>query len=507
MKKISFFLTALIFLGSCREDTLEFQSYGRLIGEVLDADSLVPITGVSITTNPETELVATDELGEFLIDSLLEGSYSIRGRLAGYEDAIISVQLQGDRTNSVTLLMSKDLSLNNPPSIPLVVQPADGAQGVDPNLTLAWTSSDANGDSLTYDVYLFPSDTSAGIPLALELADTFLNVEGMKFNQKYYWQVIAKDGVNPPTYGEVWSFGIREFPRDEYRYAFVRSVNGTLTIFGGTESLGATGEELSFQLTNGAKSYWRPRLRPILRDKMAALSVVGSDVHIFVLERDGANPRQVTPQHMPLRSKDASLASYCWSPTGDQLMYMNFGQLYRVNIDGSGLDLVAEADDGYLFTGVDWTARNNTIIATAERPGTFQSKLYKFRIGIDSVPEAILETELNGQIRHPVFAPDGKRIAFTYNDSGDFTANGLPNNTVIRVYNIETMSGHNVQLGKRAGTNDLQPKFTNGGAKILFVSKPVDNIGPSEVWIMDMTPTSQNNRTLLFNNADMPDWN
>ena len=34
------------------EDTIDIKSYGRLIGEVLDANSLLPLAGVSITTNP-----------------------------------------------------------------------------------------------------------------------------------------------------------------------------------------------------------------------------------------------------------------------------------------------------------------------------------------------------------------------------------------------------------------------------------------------------------------------
>ena len=303
MKKISIVLAALILLGSCREDTIEIRTYGRLTGEVLDAESLLPIAGASVTTNPESDLDITNELGEFLIDSLLEGSYSIRARSTGYDDGIISVQVEGDRITSVTLLLSRGNQENNPPSLPTVLAPDNGAQNIVPNLTLAWAASDVDGDSLSYDVYLFPSDTSSAIPLALGSRDTFLELSNLGFNRRYYWQVAVNDGVNAPVYGEVWSFSVQEYPIDEYRFAFVRPVNGNLTLFAGKAPDGATVEELSFQLTDGSRSYWRPRLRPLLRNEMAALHLVGAETHISIMNRDGSNPQRVTT-NVPIRSKD-----------------------------------------------------------------------------------------------------------------------------------------------------------------------------------------------------------
>lgn len=498
-------MAALLFLGSCREDTISIDSYGRLIGEVLDSETLAPIPGANITTNPETNLEVTDEFGEFVIDSLLEGSYSIRGRVSGYEDGIISVQVQGDRITSVKLLLSKSLDLNSPPSVPTVVQPANGERGLDPGVTLAWAGTDPDGDSLTYDVYLFTSDTSTAIPLALETTDTFLQIHNMDFGRLYYWQVVADDGVNPPVFGEVWSFSVREYPKDEFRYVFVRPVDGNFALFGGKAPLDPMDEELAFQLTGGNRPFWRPRLRPILRDEMAALHLVGTEIHIYTMNRDGSEPMQVT-NNVPLRSKDENLASYCWSPTGDQLLYMNFGRLYKINKDGSGLTLIAEADDGFLFTGVDWTSlNNNTIVATAERPDSYRSKLYLFQM--DSVPATRLETVLDGQIRSPVFAPSGKLIAFSFNSANDFAADGRPLNSQILVYNTDTGSLINLSFAKTPGTIDVQPRFTNGGAKVLFVNKASDNIGPSRVLQMDVLTTQNQTRTLLFNNADMPDWN
>ncbi len=506
MKKLIYLFALVISLGSCREDTIDLQTYGRLIGEVLDAETLVPVPGVSITTNPESDLAITDEFGEFVIDSLLEGSYSIRGRVAGYDDGILSVQVEGDRINSIKLLMAKSVDDNSPPSRPNVIQPATGAQGVSPGLTFSWSSADMDGDSLLYDVFLFTSDTSTAIPLARETPDTFLQIENLGFGRQYFWQVVVDDGVNPAVFGEVWSFSVQEYPKDEYRFTFVRPAGGNLVLFGGREPMDVNDEELSFQLTNANRSYWRPRLRPVLRDQMAALRLIDNEPHIFVMERDGSHPQRVTSA-VPLRSKDENIASYCWSPTGDQLLYMNFGRLYRINKDGSGLSLIAEADDGYFFTGVDWTPLdNNTIVATAERPDSYHSKLYIFQM--DSVPATRPETELDGLIRSPVFDPTGKRIAFSFNSANSLSADGRPLDSQIWIFNRQTGGITNYSFEKEPGTNDSQPRFTNGGTKILFVNKASDNIGPSRVMLMDVQTNSQNQtRVLLFDNADMPDWN
>lgn len=503
MRKTFIFILGLAFLSSCQENTIELKFYGQLMGEVLESGTLAPIPGVTLTTNPETDFIVSDEFGEFVVDSLLEGTYSVRARKEGYTDGVISVQIDGERITSVKILMSKNTEANSPPALPGVPLPANGAGGQEPELTLSWSGSDPDGDTLSYDVYLFSSDTSMAIPIALATTDTFVTVSSMGFSKMYYWQVVANDNINPPVYGEVWSFSIRDFPSNDYRYTFVRPVNSTFTLFAGNEPL--EDAERSYQLTDGMKAYWRPKLRPQLRDDMAALYLKGAEVHIALMGRDGENPRQVTAA-IPLRSKSEIDASYCWSPNGDKLLYMNFGNLYQINPDGSGLAYVASADPGYLFTAVDWTLYdNNTIVAAAERPDSRQSRLYLFRMGEPAV--SILDSTLLGQIRHPTFSPSGKMIAFSFNSNSNFSADGQPLNSQILAYNTETGALINLSFNKEPGTNDMQPRFTQGGAKILFVNRDTDNIDPPLVMVMDVLTTSNQRRTLLFSNADMPDWN
>ena len=57
--------------------------------------------------------------------------------------------------------------------------------------------------------------------------------------------------------------------------------------------------------------------------------------------------------------------------------------------------------------------------------------------------------------------------------------------------------------GKEAGTNDLDPRFSPDGAKIIFVNTNNDGISPRTIMTMNI---DGRDRTVLFEGAEMPDW-
>ena len=85
----------------------------------------------------------------------------------------------------------------------------------------------------------------------------------------------------------------------------------------------------------------------------------------------------------------------------------------------------------------------------------------------------------------------------------------MPLDTRIHTYVIGTngLDLKDLSARKQAGTNDVQPRFIEGGAKILFANKPVDNIGPFKIQTVDVSQAQDLTPTILFENADMPDWN
>ncbi|MBD3392212.1 MAG: hypothetical protein GF418_09095, partial [Chitinivibrionales bacterium] len=73
-----------------------------------------------------------------------------------------------------------------------LVGPANGVLWYDSVITLSWSGSDANGDGLTYTVYV---DTTPDFSAeAGELTDTFYTDTPLVMNRNYYWKVVASDG-------------------------------------------------------------------------------------------------------------------------------------------------------------------------------------------------------------------------------------------------------------------------------------------------------------------------
>jgi len=93
---------------------------------------------------------------------------------------------------------------NTPPTKPSVLSPANGENGVSVTQKLSWTSSDADGDSLKYDVYFGTSATPTLVSSNQE--DATYAPTKMSYNTTYYWKVIAIDGKGGITEGDVWSF-------------------------------------------------------------------------------------------------------------------------------------------------------------------------------------------------------------------------------------------------------------------------------------------------------------
>ncbi len=95
---------------------------------------------------------------------------------------------------------------NHPPSPPSAPSPADGATEQPTDISLSWTGSDPNGDSLSYDVYL---EAGAGPPSQLvctEVTDPACAPGPLSSDIGYAWQVIARDPYSATTIGPVWTF-------------------------------------------------------------------------------------------------------------------------------------------------------------------------------------------------------------------------------------------------------------------------------------------------------------
>ncbi|MFD3001698.1 carboxypeptidase-like regulatory domain-containing protein [Pontibacter toksunensis] len=486
-----YFLLLVIGIVACNEDTIEPNGRGAISGLVIDAETNLPIEAVSITTTPATSAVVTNEEGVFSITDIPKGDYTISAQKLGYKTKTVTIAVRNAAQSDVTLVLEETMAGGSSPGQPGSPSPEASATGQPIDVTLSWQAPE-NSDSLTYDVYLYESGTTEKKKIAESIADTSVVVQNLKYNTTYFWQVAVKDKTGKLTNGEVWSFTTVSLP--EARYLFARSINGDYNVYSsdGTEAN-------TFRLTSNFSREWWPVLNP-QRDVIAYSSNIGIEPQIFTMNRDGSNMRQVTS--MPVAGYHNQGIGFAWSPDGGQLLYPNYNNLYRIERDGSGLTLVATAPANRHFRMVDWTDRSDKIVAQTIGANINDSEVYI--MNADGSNMQLLVADLPGRVESPVFAIDGNSILYTHDVAGFENLEGRQLNSHIFRKAIDGSGVVDLSRNKPEGTNDLYPKYSPDGSKIIFVNTPNDGLGTFDVYMMDAADGK--NRVKLFSNATMPDW-
>ena len=78
---------------------------GVILGTLLNAIDSQPIRGASITTNPASTAIVTDDAGQFAIDSLPADDYTISVEKTGYRQDSVQVAVKEARQTMATILL------------------------------------------------------------------------------------------------------------------------------------------------------------------------------------------------------------------------------------------------------------------------------------------------------------------------------------------------------------------------------------------------------------------
>ncbi|MEM9831855.1 MAG: carboxypeptidase regulatory-like domain-containing protein [Bacteroidota bacterium] len=81
-------------------------TFSQLSGTVVDAATNRVLSNVSVTTNPPTSALLTNELGRVSVDSIPEGIYTIIAKKAGYQTDSVTISLSAGRVNPFVLPIS-----------------------------------------------------------------------------------------------------------------------------------------------------------------------------------------------------------------------------------------------------------------------------------------------------------------------------------------------------------------------------------------------------------------
>ena len=300
----------------------------------------------------------------------------------------------------------------------------------------------------------------------------------------------VKDGRGEPVFGPVWNFRTIDFPAN--RFLFVQEVDGKFDIYSSDM------EGNSIRLTNNSGSNWRPRMNPN-RTQIAYISNIGIEPQIFIMNRDGTDPFQVTT--IPIAGINNLELDFAWSPNGTQLLYMNNAYLYKINKDGSGLTQIAEAPSGLTFTECDWTDQGNKIVTRTSGDAPYESQI--FILDDSGVFESQIVLDEAGSTGGGSFSINGSKLLYTHDISGFESPDGRQLNARIIQKDINSLVAADLSFNKIEGTNDLDPRYSPDGSKIIFTNTNNDGISTKNIWVMNIDGSS---RALLFENAEMIDW-
>lgn len=482
-------LVLLTHLLSCAEETyVEPTRFGTIKGRVLALKDKSVIKNVLVRINPSGKTIEPDESGRFEVAELPTGSYTVQTSADKFKTDITSVQVLESQATDMAIFLTMDRDQNKSPLLPSVIKPLDKSTGIANSTRLAWKSSDADQDSLWYSVILFKEGQNTSVPIASGLRYDTLAVSNLDYESTYYWQVVATDSISNPVYSEIWSFKTREVP--DLPYVFTRKVDQLYQIF-------ATDGKETIQMTRNG-SNWRPMVSPN-RKRLAFISNINSDPHIYTADLVGKNPQRVTV--VPVGGVSLMELSFCWSPDGTEILYPNYDKLYAVHPDGTGLRVVAKAPVGRFFAGVDWTAQGNLIIARLTGGSVYDNTIYLINAATGVLSELI--TDKPGKIGNPAFSVDGQYAALTIDISNFQNNEGRQLNAHIFLVKVSTGELTDISGGKSDGTNDLDPRFSPNGSRIIFTNTSNDGFSPKNIYT---NSASGFDRTELLKDGELPYW-
>ena len=489
------FILVGIFVSGC-EETVEPEIFGSITGQVFYAETGEPVANASITTNPPTEALITNADGTFLISNVPVGNVTVTIKKAGYKTESRSIRVREGQITQVFADLSRDERGNLAPLAPGEPVPATDSRNQPTTVTLGWSpATDPDGDTLRYDIVLFEGDSTNGILAAQNIFDTTYTLENLRYNTSYYWQVIAKDSSENTTLSPVWAFKTEPYPQN--RILFARDLGANLEIYSTDTTTGAS----TLRMTNRGSREWRPLLSP-LRDRIAFTSNGDVETHIYTMTPEGNDLARVTT--LPVAGYHNNGLGYTWSPDGGEFLYSHYDMLYKVHRNGFNLRPIAQAPAGLHWRESDWTAQNGgKIVALAIGQNIYNSEIYLMDANGANMVKIV--EDLPGALGGPVFSPDGKKILFT-RDVSEFESallDGRQLDSHIFLLNLETNELTDLSKDKPEGTNDLMPRFSGNGAKIIFSNSSNDGLTPASVYIMDSDGTD---RELIVQNGTTPSW-
>lgn len=489
--KFSIFLLFLTFSSSCSEETIDDTGFGSVKGRVVEAVTFEPIENARVSSNPNTSAVFTDEDGYFTIENVPTGDYAFEARKDGYIAKFESGTVLKNAETELVFELEPIEEINQSPTVPELLTPLDNAEDLSLSVNLTWQSTDAENDELTYKVTL-RNDITNEITIYENILTASYTLTNLNYSTKYFWQVSVSDGINPEVNSLTQSFRTLEFPNA--RYLFTRKIADNNVIFTADDA----GNEL--QITSDATNSFRPR-KNIPANKIAFLRTTGGQAHIYTMNPDGSDVFKVTAG-IPVAGFNLDYYNFSWKSNGSQLIYSNFDKLYKINADGSGLELIFQTPNGKFISECDWSVDSSIIALKVNNLNGYETEVYVIN-STGTVIENVISGTM-GAIGGLHLSVTNSKLIFTRDITGFESFDYRQLDTRIFQYDFITDVITEINVQKPAGFIDTDVRYSPTEAELIFMSTANDGI--SQKNILKYTIGVTGSRMEIFENAIMPDW-
>ena len=488
----------LVFTFSCNEDRVSEFQFGSIKGRVVEKGTNRPIPNAKVFTNPVSSTVFSDSTGNYMIENVEIGDYTVEAQADQYSSASQPAAVNAGRETSVVFELEPIEEENRAPSAPALNTPARDELISGIEVTFRWSSTDPEDDPITYSLEL-RNDQNNTVELFEDIRTDSLVYSSLILGAKYFWQVAANDGVNEEdVLSELGAFEVEGPPLDN-RFFFARTINGNNVIF----SADAEGNE--FQLTPSDRNAYRPKLNRAAQ-KVGFYLTAGADLDLYTMDLDGSNWRQVTRTVKP-NGFNLNELGFAWPADSDMMYYPQFDKLFRINSNGQGRELVYQTPDGSFISELDVSENDDIIVLKTNNAAGYEVQIYTIDFE-GNVLDTIL-SGVPGGANGVSLSVTNQLVIYSYDVSG------FQNNQYRRLdsrlfqYNLVDDTTVDISGDKPAGTNDLDPTLSPNEAFVIFVNTDNDMVSQRDVYQVEIDPEDDGQddpRELLFSNAYMPNW-
>lgn len=194
MKNIILYLS-IVFIFACSDEksnnvNSNEEEYFELKGKVLENGTYNPIPNVLIKTIPNSEILISDENGEFSFIGLKDTEYLIYSESLDYYESYITVNSKS--SDKIEFILNKTVEANIAPSKPKIYNINNTLIDGNLNTYLSWHCNDDKEGNLYFDILVDTQNPPRKI-YKKNITDNFIYIKNEDISNKYYYQIIAKD--------------------------------------------------------------------------------------------------------------------------------------------------------------------------------------------------------------------------------------------------------------------------------------------------------------------------